>query len=91
MSIEGAILVWLAIGIGITAGVFLVARIAIQLATVLYRVIEKELDRRTAARQTGALTLGLVAGLAVTAFVAGYAILVIFGSLLDQSGALPGQ
>ncbi len=83
MSIELAILVWLAIGIGITAGVFLVARTAVQLATVAYKVIEKQMDARTATRQTGLLSLAMLAALAATAVIAGYAILVVFASLLE--------
>jgi hypothetical protein len=85
MSIEFAILVWLAIGIGITAGVFLVARTAVQMATVAYKVIEKEMDTRTATRQTGLLSLALFAALAATAVIAGYAILVVFASLLQSN------
>jgi hypothetical protein len=85
MSIELAILVWLAIGIGITAGVFLVARTAVQLATVAYKVIEKEMDTRTATRQTGLLSLAMLAALAATAVIAGYAILVVFASLLESN------
>ena len=88
MSIEVAILIWLAIGIGITAGVFLVARTAVQMASVAYRVIEKQLDSKTATRQTGLLGLGMIAALAATALVAGYAIFVLFASLLDSSGVL---
>jgi hypothetical protein len=85
VSIELAILIWLAIGIGITAGVFLVARTAVQLATVAYKVIEKEMDTRTATRQTGLLSLALLAALAATAVIAGYAILVVFASLLQSN------
>lgn len=88
MSVEVAILVWLAVGIGITAGVFLVARTAVQLASVAYRVIEKEIDARTATRQTGMLSIAMLVALVATAVVAGYAILVLFASLLDSSGAL---
>ncbi len=91
MSIELAILIWLAIGIGITAGVFLLARATVQIATVAYKVIEKQMDAKTATRQTGALSLVIVLALAATAFVAGYAILVVFGSLLDNSGILQNQ
>lgn len=91
MSVEVAILMWLAIGIGITAGVFLVARTAVQLASVAYRVIEKQIDTRTATRQTGMLSLAMVGALVATAVVAGYAILVLFASLLDTSGTLNGQ
>jgi len=85
MSVEGAILVWLAIGMGIAGGVFLVARTAVQMATVAYKVIEKQMDTRTASRQTGLLSLAMLAALAATAVIAGYAILTLFASLL-QSG-----
>jgi len=88
VSVEVAILIWLAIGIGITAGVFLVARTAIQMASVAYRVIEKQMDVKTATRQTSLLGLGMIAALAATALVAGYAIFVLFASLLDSSGIL---
>ena len=91
MSVELAILVWLVIGIGITAGVFVVARTAVQMASVAYRVIEKEMDSRTATRQGGLLGLAMIAALVATAIVAAYAILVLFASLLDQSGVLGGQ
>ncbi|MDO8506150.1 MAG: hypothetical protein Q7S41_00915 [Candidatus Limnocylindria bacterium] len=84
MSVEGAILIWLAIGIGIAGGVFLVSRIAIQLASVAYKVIEKQMDTRTATRETGMLSLAIVAALAATAVIAGYAILVLFASLLES-------
>ncbi len=83
-SVEGAILVWLAVGAGIAAGVFVIARSAIQIASVAYRVIEKQIDTRTAARQTTLLSMAVVAGLVVTAIIAGYAILVIFGTLLES-------
>ena len=84
MSIELAILVWLAIGIGIAGGVFLVARTAVQMATVAYKVMEKQMDARTATRQTGLLSLAILAALAATAVIAGYAILVLFASLLES-------
>ena len=84
MSVEGAILLWLGIGIGITAGVFLVSRIAVQLATVAYKVIEKQMDARTATRETGLLSLAILAALAATAVIAGYAIFTLFASLLES-------
>ena len=84
MSVEGAILIWLAIGIGIAGGVFLVARTAVQMATVAYKVIEKQMDPRTATRQTGLLSLAMLAALAATAVIAGYAILTLFASLLES-------
>jgi predicted ABC-type ATPase len=83
--------VWLAIGIGVTAGVFIVARSAVQIASVAYRVIEKEIDARTATRQTTLLSLAMVAALIVTAVVAGYAILVMFATLLEGSGLINGS
>jgi hypothetical protein len=89
-SIEGAILVWLAIGVGIAGGVFIIARSAVQIASVAYRVIEKEIDTRTATRQTTLLSLAILAALIVTAVVAGYAILVMFATLLQGSGFTNG-
>ena len=90
MSIEIAILIWLVIGVGITAGVFLVARTAVQMASVAYRVIEKQISSREATRQGGLLSLALLAALAATSLIAGYAIFVLFASLLDNSGVLGG-
>ena len=82
---------WLAIGIGVAGGVFLMARSAVQIASVAYRVIEKEIDTRTATRQTTLLSLAMLAALIVTAVVAGYAILVMFATLLDGSGLINGS
>jgi len=84
VSVEVAILIWLAIGIGVAAGVFLISRIAVQLATVAYKVIERQMDTRTATRETGLLSLAIVAALAATAVIAGYAILVLFASVLES-------
>ena len=89
-SVEGAILVWLAIGVGIAGGVFIVARSAVQIASVAYKVIEKEMDARTATRQTTLLSLAIVAALIVTAVIAGFAILVMFATLLEGSGLING-
>jgi hypothetical protein len=89
-SVEVAILVWLAIGVGIAGGVFIVARSAVQIASVAYRVLEKEIDARTATRQTTLLSLAIVAALIVTAVIAGYAILVMFATLLQGSGLING-
>jgi hypothetical protein len=90
-SVEGAILVWLAIGVGIAGGVFIVARSAVQIASVAYRVIEKEMDAKTATRQTTLLSLAIVAALIVTAVIAGFAILVMFATLLEGSGLINGN
>ncbi|HEV8536257.1 MAG TPA: hypothetical protein VGR87_11160 [Candidatus Limnocylindria bacterium] len=88
MSVEAAILVWLAIGAGIAAGVFVVARSAIQIGSVAYRVMEKELSRGAATRETAALSFAMIAALIVTAFIAGYAIFAIFGTILESSGSI---
>jgi predicted ABC-type ATPase len=76
--------------VGIAGGVFIIARSAIQIASVAYRVIEKEIDAKTATRQTTLLSLAMVAALIVTAVVAGYAILVMFATLLEGSGLING-
>ena len=88
MSIEGAILIWLAIGAGIAAGVFVVARSAVQLGSVAYRVMERQLSREAATRQTVLLSGAMFVALFVTAIIAGYAIFAIFGSLLESGGAI---
>ena len=66
------------------------ARSAVQLASVAYRAIEKEMDTRTATRQAAFLSLAMLAALMVTAVVAGYAILVMFATLLEGSGLVDG-
>ncbi len=88
MSVEVAILVWLAVGAGIAAGVFVVARSAIQIGSVAYRVMEKQLSGGAATRQAALLSLAMVAALVVTALIAGYAIFAIFGQLLDTTGSI---
>ncbi|TMC76089.1 MAG: hypothetical protein E6J09_10740 [Chloroflexi bacterium] len=88
MSIEGAILIWLAVGAGIAAGVFVVARSAVQLGSVAYRVMEKQLSRQAATRETMLLGGVLFIALFATAIIAGYAIFAIFGSLLESGGAI---
>lgn len=82
---------WLAIGIGVAGGVFLMARSAVQIASVAYRAIEKEIDAGTATRQTTLLSFAMLAALIVTAVVAAYAILVMFATLLDGSGLVNGS
>ena len=85
---ETAILIWLAVGAGIAGGVFIVARSAVQIGSVAYRVMEKQLSGRAATRQTLLLTSAMIVAIAVTAFIAGYAIFAVFGSVLDSSGLL---
>jgi len=88
VSIEGAILIWLAIGAGIAAGVFVVARSAVQLGSVAYRVMEKQLSREAATRQTMLLSGAMLVALFITAIIAGFAIFAIFGSILESGGAI---
>jgi len=88
VSIEGAILIWLAIGAGIAAGVFVVARTAVQLGSVAYRVMEKQLSGGAATRQTMLLSGAMLVAMFVTAIIAGFAIFAIFGSILESGGAI---
>jgi len=87
-STEWAILIWLAIGAGIAGGVFLIARSAVQIGSVAYRVMEKQLSRQAATRETALLSLGMLAAIVVTAVIAGYAIFAVFGQLLEGNGAI---
>jgi hypothetical protein len=88
MSVEVAILVWLAVGAGIAAGVFVVTRSAIQIGSVAYRVMEKQLSSGAATRETILFSVVMIGGILVTAVIAGYAIFAIFGQLLDTTGSL---
>ena len=83
---EGAILVWFIIGAGIAAGAFVLARSAIQIASVGYNVLEKRLDPRVATRQTILLTIAALAALVATSIIAGIAILAILQGLINASG-----
>ncbi len=49
------------------------------------------MDTRTATRQAAFLSLAMLAALIVTAVVAGYAILVMFATLLEGSGLVDGS
>jgi hypothetical protein len=83
---ELALLMWFVIGAGITAGAFVLARSAIQIAAVAYNVLEKRLDPHVATRQTIALTLAGIAALVATSVIAGIAILAMLQGLVDASG-----
>ena len=83
---EIAILVWFLIAAGIAAGAFLIARSAVQIASIAYSVLEKRLDPRVATRQTIALTFAVIAALIATSIVAGIAILAILQQLINSSG-----
>lgn len=83
---EIALLIWFAVGAGIAAGAFIIARSTIQIASVAYNVLEKRLDPRVATRQTILLTLAAIAALAATSIIAGIAILAMLQGLIDASG-----
>jgi len=84
--VEVAILVWFVVAAGIAAGAFMIARSAIQIATVAYNVLEKRLDPRVATRQTILLTLGGLAAVVATSIIAGIAILAMLQGLINASG-----
>jgi uncharacterized membrane protein len=83
---EIAILIWFVIAAGIAAGAFIIARSAIQIASVIYNVLEKRLDPRVATGQTIALTLAAIAAFIATSIIAGIAILAMLQGLVDASG-----
>ena len=83
---EGALLIWFVVGAGIAAGAFIIARSAIQIATVAYNVLEKRLDPRVATRQTILLTLGGLVAVVATSIIAGIAILAMLQGLINASG-----
>jgi len=83
---EGAILIWFIVGAGIAGGAFVLARSAIQIASVGYGVLEKRLDPRVATRQTILLTVAALAALIATSIIAGIAILAILQGLINASG-----
>jgi hypothetical protein len=83
---EIAILIWFVIAAGIAAGAFVIARSAIQIASIAYNVLEKRLDPRVATRQTIALTLAGIAALVATSIIAGIAILAMLQGLVTASG-----
>ena len=83
---EMGILIWFVVGAGIAAGAFVLARSAIQIASVAYNVLEKRLDPRVATRQTIALTLAAAAALIATSVIAGIAILAMLQGLINASG-----
>ena len=87
-SSDWGILIWLAVGAGIAGGVFLVARSAVQIGSVAYRAMEKQLSGQAATRQAALLSLAMIAAIAITAVIAGYAIFAIFGQLLDTTGSI---
>lgn len=83
---EIAILIWFLIGAGIAAGAFILARSAVQIASLGYGVLEKRLDPRVATRQTILLTVAALIALVATSVVAGIAILALLQGLINASG-----
>lgn len=83
---ETGILIWFVVGAGIAAGAFVLARAAIQIASVGYGVLEKRLDPRVATRQTILLTLAVLAAGAATSLIAALAILALLQGLINASG-----
>ncbi len=82
---ELQILIWLVIGAGITAGVFLLARAVIEIGAVAYAAIERNITRQEATQRSAALLAGATIALIATAIVAAIAILVLFASLLQNT------
>lgn len=82
---EVAILVWVVVGAGITAGVFLVARAVIEVGALTYAAIEKNITPGQAARKGAVLMAGAGAALAATAVIAALAVLALFAALLASS------
>ncbi|MBI2325589.1 MAG: hypothetical protein HYU87_11600 [Chloroflexi bacterium] len=83
---EQAMLVWVVVGAGITAGVFLLARAIVEVSAVAYAYIERRIEGREAARRSVALVAGAGAALAVTAFIFAIVVLAIFAALLSTMG-----
>jgi len=79
-------LVWVVVGAGITAGVFLVARAVVEVSAIAYAYVEKQMKGREAAERSVALIAGAGAALAVTALIFAIAVLAIFAALLSTSG-----
>ncbi len=83
---ELTILLWVVIGAGITAGVFLLARAVVEVGAVAYAAIERTMTRREATRRSAALLAAAVVVLIATAIVAAIAVLVVFAGLLQSGG-----
>lgn len=78
-------LVWVVVGAGVTAGVFLVARAVVEVSAVAYAYVERSISRREAMRRSAALVAGAGAALVVTALIFAIAVLAIFAALLAAS------
>ncbi len=79
-------LVWVVVGAGITAGVFLLARAVVEMSAVAYAAFERTIGRAEAARRGAALMAGAGLALAVTAVIFAIAVLAIFAAVLASVG-----
>lgn len=79
-------LVWVAVGAGITAGVFLLARAVVEMSAVAYAAFERTISRAEATRRGAALMAGAAVALGVTALIFAIAVLAIFAGLLEALG-----
>lgn len=86
-AMELAILVWLVVGAGITAGAFLVARAVVEIGAVAFAAFERTVTGREAARRSATLAAGAAGALIVTAVIGAIAVLAIFAGLLSTFGA----
>lgn len=82
---ELQILLWVVIGAGITAGVFILARAVVEVGAVTYAYIERNITRRQATERGAALLAGATVALVATAIIAGIAVLVLFAGLLETA------
>ena len=85
-GMEQAMLVWVVVGAGITAGVFLLARAIVEMSAVAYAYVERQIKGREAVQRSAALAAGAGAALAVTALIFAIAVLAIFAALLSTIG-----
>ncbi len=77
---------WVVVGAGITAGVFLVARTVVEIGAVAYAAIERTMSRREATQRSAALLAGATVALIATAIVAAIAVLAVFAGVLQAGG-----
>jgi hypothetical protein len=83
-QMELQILIWVVVGAGITAGVFLLARAVVEVGAVAYAAIERNITRRQATERSAALLGGAVVALVATAIIAAIAVLTLFAGLLQN-------
>ncbi len=78
-------LIWVVVGAGITAGVFLMARAVVEISAVAYAYVERTIGRQEAVRRSATLVAGAGAALAVTALIFAIAVLALFAALLASN------